>query len=72
MNTNPNFGVTNFDTILYSLLLIFQSVTLEGWSEFMKQIMKSNSVIFGVVFFVPIVFVGSFFLLNLTLAVIKS
>ena len=32
-NDNPNFGVTNFDNILYSLLIVFQSVTLEGWSD---------------------------------------
>jgi len=32
-NDNPNFGVTNFDNLWYSLLVVFQSVTLEGWSE---------------------------------------
>ena len=34
-NENPNNGVTNFDTIFYALLLVFQSVTLEGWSDIM-------------------------------------
>jgi hypothetical protein len=34
-NTNPNWGVTNCDNILYALLLIFQTVTLEGWSPIM-------------------------------------
>ena len=32
-NDNPNFGVTNFDNILYSLLAVFQCITLEGWSD---------------------------------------
>ena len=32
-NENPNFGVTNFDNLFYSLLCVFQCVTLEGWSE---------------------------------------
>jgi hypothetical protein len=30
---NPNYGVTNFDNVLYALLAVFQCVTLEGWSE---------------------------------------
>ena len=70
-NENPNFGVTNFDTIFYALLVIFQSVTLEGWSVIMVQVIKCYGIL-GYFFFIPIVFIGAFFLLNLTLAVIKS
>ena len=36
-NDNPNFGVSNFDNALYSLLVVFQSVTLEGWSEVQRM-----------------------------------
>jgi hypothetical protein len=36
-NDNPNFGVTNFDNVMYSLLAVFQSVTLEGWSDIQKM-----------------------------------
>ena len=32
-NENPNYGATNFDNVCYSFLAVFQSVTLEGWSE---------------------------------------
>ena len=32
-NENPNYGTTNFDNVCYSFLAVFQSVTLEGWSE---------------------------------------
>lgn len=32
-NDNPNYGVTSFDNLLYSMLVVFQSVTLEGWSD---------------------------------------
>jgi hypothetical protein len=68
---NPNYGVTNFDDILSSLLVIFQCVTLEGWSNVMIMVQKAfNQLSF--LFFVPLVFIGAFFLLNLTLAVIKS
>ncbi|CAI2366067.1 unnamed protein product [Moneuplotes crassus] len=70
-NTNPNLGITNFDNIFYSFLVIFQCVTLEGWSTVMVMLQKSfNNLAF--LFFVPLVFIGAFFLLNLTLAVIKS
>ena len=70
-NANPNYGASNFDTIPYSLLIVFQSVTLEGWSVFMVWIEKTYTTI-SFLFFIPIVFIGAFFLLNLTLAVIKS
>ena len=34
---NPNYGVTNFDNLFYSLLAVFQCVTLEGWSDVQRQ-----------------------------------
>ena len=68
---NPNHGVTNFDNILYALLAVFQSVTLEGWSVMMVMLQKTFSDL-AVLFFFPLVFIGAFFLLNLTLAVINS
>jgi len=70
-NENPNYGQTNFDTIFYSLLAIFTSVTLEGWTYSMYSIAQSFTNL-SFVFFVPLVFIGAFFLMNLTLAVIQS
>jgi hypothetical protein len=70
-NENPNYGVTNFDNIGYSILVVFQSVTLEGWSVIMIQVQKAFNII-SLVFFIPLVFIGAFFLLNLTLVVIHS
>jgi hypothetical protein len=70
-NENPNYGVTSFDTVFWAILVIFQSVTLEGWSVIMVYMYKSFSYL-AILYFVPIVFIGAFFLLNLTLAVIKS
>lgn len=63
--------MTNFDTIFYSLIAIFTSVTLEGWTSTMHAIDKSFTNI-SFIFFIPLVFIGAFFLMNLTLAVIKS
>ena len=53
------------------MLLIFQTVTLEGWTVNMIMLEKCVAT-WVIVYFVPIVFIGAFFLLNLTIAVIKS
>ena len=71
LNENPNFGVTNFDNILYSLLVVFQCVTLEGWSDIMIDYMKAFNQL-SYIIFLPMVFIGAFFLINLLLAVINS
>ncbi|KRX08852.1 hypothetical protein PPERSA_08956 [Pseudocohnilembus persalinus] len=71
MIANPNFGVTNFDNLAYSFLMVFQCVTMEGWTEIMYWLFDSFSI-FVVFYFVVLIFIGSFFLLNLTLAVIKA
>lgn len=67
---NPNYGVTNFDNILSSFLQVFQCVTVEGWTDIMFMMAKAFSI-FVIVYFIALVFIGSFFLVNLTLAVIK-
>ena len=67
---NPNHGVTNFDNIYYSMMVIFQSITLEGWSVIMIWVRQCTNWI-AYAFFLPLVFMGAFFLINLTIAVIK-
>lgn len=62
---------TSFDNVLYAMLLVFQTVTLEGWTSNMLNLEQAVAS-WVIVYFVPIVFIGAFFLLNLTLAVIKS
>ncbi|KAK7799844.1 hypothetical protein U0070_011578, partial [Myodes glareolus] len=29
----PNFGITNFDNILFAILTVFQCITMEGWTD---------------------------------------
>jgi hypothetical protein len=70
-NRTPNYGVTNFDDTLHGLLVVFETVTLQGWSSVHLGLWKAAGS-YVVVFFIPIVFIGAFFLLNLTIAVIKS
>jgi hypothetical protein len=70
-NENPSNGATNFDNVMFSLMQVFQIVTMEGWTAIMVPLQQSvGTWIF--IYFYPIIFIGSFFLLNLTLAVIKA
>ena len=68
---NPNNDVTNFDNIFWALFNVFQCITLEGWSEIMVNYQQAYTP-FVFFFFVSLVFIGAFFFLNLTLAVINS
>ena len=65
-----NFGYTNFDSFGNAILSIFQSITGEGWVDIMYQVQNSYGGTFAAVYFVVMIVFGSFFLLNLTLAVI--
>ncbi|XP_009959278.1 PREDICTED: voltage-dependent N-type calcium channel subunit alpha-1B-like, partial [Pterocles gutturalis] len=29
----PNYGITNFDNILFAVLTVFQCITMEGWTD---------------------------------------
>lgn len=68
---NPNFGVTSFDNIYWSSLVLMQGITLEGWSEVMyiaQDAVSSNVWLY----FLPMVVLGAFIMLNLVLAVIVT
>lgn len=70
-NENPNYGASNFDNVCYGFLAVFQTTTLEGWSDLQRYIQQAYN--YNVwVYFVSLVFLGAFFFLNLTLAVINS
>ena len=66
---NPNFGITNFDNILYAWLTIFQAISMEGWTDIMYQVQDAVNPWVWIYFVVMIVF-GSFFAVNLALAVL--
>lgn len=68
-NENPEFGVIHFDNIMNSFLMIYVVTTLEGWSVISQYIMDSMHFLLCI-FFVVVVFICAFFLINLTLAVI--
>ncbi|VVC43878.1 Voltage gated sodium channel, alpha subunit,Voltage-dependent L-type calcium channel, IQ- [Cinara cedri] len=66
---NPNHGYTNFDNFLWSMLTTFQLITLDYW-ENVYNIVLATCGPMSVVFFTVVVFFGSFYLINLMLAVV--
>uniref|UniRef100_A0A8I5TGG3 Voltage-dependent N-type calcium channel subunit alpha n=1 Tax=Pongo abelii TaxID=9601 RepID=A0A8I5TGG3_PONAB len=34
----PNFGITNFDNILFAILTVFQCITMEGWTDILYNV----------------------------------
>jgi voltage-dependent calcium channel L type alpha-1D len=61
--------VTSFDNILKSVLNIFIIITLEGWTDTMYKIRSATGTVFYDIFFILVVIFGSFFVLNLMVAV---
>lgn len=68
---NPNFGTVNFDNIFISHIMIFQIITLEGWTDILMWTQQSFSY-YSILYFIPLVFIGATLILNLTLAIITS
>lgn len=56
---------------MYSFLLVFQCITLEGWSQIMYYVVSTFSI-FLILYFIVLIWIGTFFLANLTLAVISK
>jgi len=51
--------------------MVFQCTTLEGWSDIQTLYQETYSY-YIFLYFVVMVFIGAFFLMNLTLAVINA
>ncbi|RZF45624.1 hypothetical protein LSTR_LSTR010575, partial [Laodelphax striatellus] len=66
---NPNHGYTSFDNFLWSMLTTFQLITLDYWENVYNMVLASCGPL-SVVFFTVVVFFGSFYLINLMLAVV--
>ncbi|XP_046399749.1 sodium channel protein 60E-like isoform X2 [Ischnura elegans] len=66
---NPNHGYTSFDNFLWSMLTTFQLITLDYWENVYNMVLATSGPI-SVSFFTVVVFFGSFYLINLMLAVV--
>ncbi|KAM5233412.1 sodium channel protein type 11 subunit alpha isoform 2-T4 [Hipposideros larvatus] len=66
---NPDYGYTNFDSFGWSFLAMFRLMTQDSWEKLYRQTLRTSGP-FAVFFFVVVIFLGSFYLVNLTLAVV--
>ncbi|KAL7667855.1 hypothetical protein ACOME3_008584 [Neoechinorhynchus agilis] len=70
--TGPNFGITNFDNIGFSMLTVFQCITMEGWTSILYWTNDAIGSYFNWIYFVPLIVIGSLFMLNLVLGVLSG
>ncbi|XP_042611917.1 voltage-dependent N-type calcium channel subunit alpha-1B-like [Cyprinus carpio] len=70
--TGPNFGITNFDNILFAILTVFQCITMEGWTDVLYHANDASGNTWNWLYFIPLIIIGSFFMLNLVLGVLSG
>lgn len=68
----PNHGITNFDNFGLSMLTVFQCVTNEGWTTVMYNINDAIGNSWPWMYFISLVILGSFFVMNLVLGVLSG
>lgn len=66
---NPNYGYTNFDNFAWSLVTAFQLITMDFWENVFNYVLSAMGSWY-VFYFMFVVFFGSFYLINLVLAVV--
>ncbi|XP_057178710.1 sodium channel, voltage gated, type V-like, alpha b isoform X1 [Triplophysa rosa] len=66
---NPNYGYTSFDTFGWAFLSLFRLMTQDYWENLYHHTLRSAGKAY-MVFFVLVIFLGSFYLVNLILAVV--
>ncbi|XP_030243325.1 voltage-dependent calcium channel type A subunit alpha-1 isoform X30 [Drosophila navojoa] len=68
----PNSGITSFDNIGFAMLTVFQCITMEGWTAILYWTNDALGSSFNWIYFVPLIVIGSFFMLNLVLGVLSG
>ncbi|XP_068940674.1 sodium channel protein type 11 subunit alpha [Petaurus breviceps papuanus] len=66
---SPDYNFTNFDNFGWAFLSMFRVMTQDSWERLYQQTLRAAGPL-AVVFFVVVIFLGSFYLINLTLAVV--
>ncbi|XP_046749982.1 sodium channel protein para isoform X13 [Diprion similis] len=67
--SNPNYGYTSFDTFGWALLSAFRLMTQDYWENLYQLVLRSAGP-WHMLFFIVIIFLGSFYLVNLILAIV--
>ncbi|XP_042203570.1 voltage-dependent calcium channel type A subunit alpha-1-like isoform X7 [Homarus americanus] len=68
----PNNGITSFDNIGFAMLTVFQCITQEGWTAILYWTNDALGSSFNFLYFVSLIVLGSFFMLNLVLGVLSG
>ncbi|CAH1121808.1 unnamed protein product [Ceutorhynchus assimilis] len=68
----PNSGITNFDNFGLAMLTVFQCITLEGWTDVLYNIQDALGREWQWSYFVSMVILGAFFVMNLILGVLSG
>ncbi|KAI4885794.1 hypothetical protein NFI96_023159 [Prochilodus magdalenae] len=68
----PNDGITQFDNILFAVLTVFQCITMEGWTTVLYNANDALGPSWNWLYFIPLIIIGSFFVLNLVLGVLSG
>jgi hypothetical protein len=71
-NANIQFGINNFDNMLEAFLGVIQMITCDSWTVIMFNFMDVDGLAFASIYCSTIIIFGSFFLVNLILAVIME
>uniref|UniRef100_A0A4W6BPG8 Sodium channel protein n=1 Tax=Lates calcarifer TaxID=8187 RepID=A0A4W6BPG8_LATCA len=66
---NPDYGYTSFDTFSWAFLSLFRLMTQDYWENLYQQTLRAAGKPY-MIFFVLVIFLGSFYLVNLILAVV--
>ncbi|XP_054471255.1 sodium channel, voltage-gated, type I-like, alpha isoform X1 [Anoplopoma fimbria] len=66
---NPDYGYTSFDSFGWAFLSLFRLMTQDYWENLYQQTLRASGKPY-MIFFVLVIFLGSFYLINLILAVV--
>ena len=69
MGPNPNNGITNFDSIMWSMITVFQMFTLDYWEDVYNMVLRAAGLS-HFVYFLLVMLLGPFYMLNLLLAIV--
>ncbi|XP_048871241.1 sodium channel, voltage-gated, type I-like, alpha [Brienomyrus brachyistius] len=66
---NPDYGYTSFDSFGWAFLSLFRLMNQDSWETLYQQTLRAAGKPY-MIFFVMVIFLGSFYLVNLILAVV--
>nr|XP_033774494.1 sodium channel protein type 4 subunit alpha isoform X2 [Geotrypetes seraphini] len=66
---NPNYGYTSYDSFNWAFLALFRLMTQDFWENLFQLTLRAAGKTY-MIFFVVVIFLGSFYLINLILAVV--